>query len=260
MGVSLMKAVILAGGYGTRIGEETQVKPKPMIDIGPHPIIWHIMKLYSHYQIHDFIVCLGYKGHVIKEYFANYHLFRSDFTVDMTDQSIQFHGKDTESWRVTLVDTGEGTMTAGRIKRIQDFIGDSTFCLTYGDGLSDVNMDALIRFHRSHGKHATVTAVQPPGRFGSLALKNQLVVDFTEKPAGDGGWINGGFFVLEPAIFQYISDDASVLETDVLVQLAKQRQLMAYQHDGFWHPMDTLRDKKKLMELWDSGQAPWKVW
>lgn len=255
-----MKAVIFAGGYGSRLSEETLVKPKPMIEIGTRPILWHIMKLYSHYQIQDFIVCLGYKGHVIKEYFANYHLNQSDFTLDMCDHSIQYHGGNTEAWRVTLIDTGEGTETGGRIQQIQHLIGNETFCLTYGDGLGDINITELIHFHQSHGKYASVTAVQPPGRFGSLSLQDQLVVDFTEKSAGDGGWINGGFFVLEPEIFPYIKTKTAVWETDVLVQLAKEQQLMAYKHAGFWSPMDTLRDKKKLVELWDRNQSPWKVW
>lgn len=255
-----MKAVILAGGYGTRIGEETQVKPKPMIEIGPQPILWHIMKLYSHYGIREFIICLGYKGHAIKEYFIHYYMRHTDFTLDMGSNTVDYHGDNTVPWKVTLIDTGEGTETGGRIKRVQAYVGDSTFCLTYGDGVSNVNIAELIAYHQSHGKYATVTAVQPPGRFGSLTLAQQQVIDFTEKPAGDGGWINGGFFVLEPDVFPYILDDAAVWETDVLTELARQGQLMAYEHRGFWHPMDTMRDKKKLVDLWERGQAPWKVW
>lgn len=255
-----MKAVILAGGYGTRIGEETHLKPKPMIEIGAKPILWHIMKLFSHYGINEFIICLGYKGHVIKEFFLNYNWYMSDFTIDMNRNEITNQSSNTEPWKITLINTGENTETGGRIKRIQNYVGDEPFCLTYGDGLSNVNINELIQFHKKHGKLATVTAVQPPGRFGSLILENQTVLEFKEKPLGDGGWINGGFFVLNPAVFNYILDDSSVWETDVLVQLANHKQLHAYQHNGFWQPMDTLRDKKKLVELWKNKNAPWKVW
>ncbi|WP_028593388.1 glucose-1-phosphate cytidylyltransferase [Paenibacillus assamensis] len=255
-----MKAVILAGGYGTRIGEETNLKPKPMVEIGAQPILWHIMKIFSHYGIGEFIICLGYKGHIIKEYFSNYRLYRSDFTIDMDKGEITHHATNAEPWKVTLVDTGEGTETGGRVKRIADYVGNDTFCLTYGDGVGDVNIEELIRYHKQHGKSATVTAVQPPGRFGSLFVENQMVVNFREKPVGDGGWINGGFFVLEPTVFNYIANDQSVWETDVLMKLAEQKQLAAYHHHGFWHPMDTMRDKKKLHSLWEDNQAPWKVW
>ncbi|UHA73677.1 glucose-1-phosphate cytidylyltransferase [Paenibacillus sp. 481] len=255
-----MKAVILAGGYGTRIGEETHLKPKPMIEIGSKPILWHIMKLYSFYGINEFIICLGYKGHVIKQYFSNYYLYMSDFTLDMAKDEVISHSNNVEPWKVTLVDTGEDTETGGRIKRIKDYVGDEAFCLTYGDGLSNININELIQFHQQQGKLATVSAVQPPGRFGSLMLQDQMVADFKEKPIGDGGWVNGGFFVIEPDVFHHISDDRTVWETDVLVKLAQQQQLAAYQHNGFWHPMDTLRDKKKLLELWDTKNAAWKVW
>ncbi len=255
-----MKAVILAGGYGTRIGEETHLKPKPMIEIGTKPILWHIMKIFSYYGINEFIICLGYKGHLIKEYFSNYNLHMSDFTLDMSKNEVINHSNNAEPWKVTLIDTGEGTETGGRIKRIQKYVGNETFCLTYGDGVGNIHIKKLIEFHQKHGKYATVTAVQPPGRFGSLMLLDQMVVDFKEKPLGDGGWINGGFFVLEPAIFSFISDDQTIWETNSLVKLAKQNQLAAYRHDGFWHPMDTLRDKQKLMDLWDRKNAPWKVW
>ncbi|WP_459502319.1 glucose-1-phosphate cytidylyltransferase [Bacillus sp. C1] len=255
-----MKAVILAGGYGTRIGEETHRIPKPMIEIGTKPILWHIMKLFSHHGIKEFIICLGYKGHIIKEFFLNYTLLMSDFSIDMSSNTITNHSNSTEPWKITLIDTGENSETGGRIKRIQNYVDDKPFCLTYGDGLSDVNIQKLIEFHQQHGKLATVTAVQPPGRFGSLILNKQTVSAFKEKPLGDGGWVNGGFFVLDPQVFNYISGDTSVFETETLVQLANQKQLDAYQHQGFWHPMDTLRDKKKLVELWENNTAPWKVW
>ncbi|OXM84408.1 glucose-1-phosphate cytidylyltransferase [Paenibacillus rigui] len=255
-----MKAVILAGGFGTRIGEETHLIPKPMIEIGSQPILWHIMKILSACGIQEFIICLGYKGHVIKEYFANYSLYKSDVTLDMAANETTYHTNKAEPWKVTLIDTGEHTETGGRIKRIQDYIGAETFCMTYGDGLSNVDMKQLFAFHRQHGKLATVTAVQPPGRFGSLVLREEQVVEFQEKPAGDGGWINGGFFVLEPAVFDLIEGDSSVWETDVLTRLVSSNQLAAYRHEGFWHPMDTLRDKKKLVELWQNHNAPWKVW
>ncbi|GMK44274.1 glucose-1-phosphate cytidylyltransferase [Paenibacillus glycanilyticus] len=255
-----MKAVILAGGYGTRIGEETHLIPKPMIEIGGQPILWHIMKLYSHYGIHDFVICLGYKGLAIKQYFVNYHLMMSDVTFDWRNQDTVYHTRHVEPWTITLVDTGEGTETGGRVRRIASYVGDEPFCLTYGDGLSNVNIRELITHHKLQGKLATVTAVQPPGRFGSLHLQDCSVKDFEEKPAGDGGWINGGYFVVEPKVFDFIGSDRTVWETDVLLQLAKLNQFSAYRHKGFWQPMDTLRDKKKLLELWNSGTAPWKVW
>ncbi|MCU4819708.1 glucose-1-phosphate cytidylyltransferase [Bacillus cereus] len=255
-----MKAVILAGGYGTRIGEETHLKPKPMIEIGTKPILWHIMSLFSHYGITEFIICLGYKGYAIKEFFLNYNLHTSDFTIQLCDNTITSRSHHVEPWKVTLIDTGQKTETGGRIKRIQKYVGAETFLLTYGDGVSDVNLQELIKFHKQHGKTATVTAVQPPGRFGSLILNEQSVLAFKEKPLGDGGWVNGGFFVLNHEIFNYINGDTSVFETDTLVQLVNKQELNAYQHTGFWHPMDTLRDKKKLVELWESNHAPWKVW
>jgi glucose-1-phosphate cytidylyltransferase len=255
-----MKAVILAGGYGTRIGEETHLIPKPMIEIGAKPILWHIMKLFSHYGINEFIICLGYKGHIIKDFFLNYNLRMSDFSINMNANEVINHSNNAEPWKITLVDTGENSETGGRIKRIQKYVGDETFCLTYGDGVSNVNIKELIQFHKKHGKLATVTAVQPPGRFGSLILDEQAVSAFEEKPLGDGGWVNGGFFVLNSQVFNYISGDTSVFESDTLVQLANQKQLHAYQHTGFWHPMDTLRDKKKLVGLWETNNAPWKVW
>lgn len=255
-----MKAVILAGGYGTRIGEETHLRPKPMIEIGPKPILWHIMKLFSFYGINEFIICLGYKGYLIKEYFSNYNIYMSDFTLDMSTNDITYHANNVEPWKVTLIDTGEDTATGGRIKRIQNYVDDEVFCLTYGDGLSNVNIKELVEFHEKQGTIATVTAVQPPGRFGSLVIHDQMVSEFKEKPLGDGGWINGGFFVLDPTVFNFISDDETVWETDSLFHLAKLKQLSAYKHSGFWHAMDTLRDKKRLVELWDNKSAPWKVW
>ncbi|MED2491469.1 glucose-1-phosphate cytidylyltransferase [Bacillus thuringiensis] len=255
-----MKAVILAGGYGTRIGEETDLKPKPMIEIGTKPILWHIMSLFSHHGITEFIICLGYKGYVIKEFFLNYNLHMSDFTIQLCDNTITSHSHHVEPWKVTLIDTGQKTETGGRIKRIQKYVGDEPFLLTYGDGVSNVNLQELIKFHKQHGKMASVTAVQPPGRFGSLILNEQSVLAFKEKPLGDGGWVNGGFFVLNHEIFNYISGDTCVFETDTLVQLVNKQELTAYQHTGFWHHMDTLRDKKKLVELWESNHAPWKVW
>lgn len=256
-----MKVVILAGGLGTRISEETHLKPKPMIEIGGKPILWHIMKLYSAHGVHDFIICCGYKGYVIKEYFANYFLHMSDVTFDMTHNCMEVHERKAEPWRVTLVDTGENTLTGGRLKRVARYIeGEEAFCFTYGDGLSDVNISALVNFHREHGKIATVTAVQPPGRYGALVLDGNGVTGFAEKPRGDGGVINGGFFVLSPKVLDYIADDESAWEGDPLQQLAIGRELMAYQHAGFWQPMDTLRDKNQLEELWLSGKAPWKIW
>ena len=256
-----MKAVILAGGLGTRLSEETSRKPKPMVEIGGKPILWHIMKIYSHYGIHEFIICCGYMGYVIKEYFANYFLHMSDVTFDMRHNTMEVHKKYAEPWRVTVVDTGEATMTGGRIKRIGEYLQDEdAFCLTYGDGLADINIHKLIQFHRSHGKLATVTAVQPPGRFGALALDEEQVISFIEKPLGDGSWINGGFFVLSPRVLGYIEGDDTIWEREPLEKLAADGQLMAYRHAGFWHPMDTLRDKNYLESLWSSGNAPWKVW
>lgn len=256
-----MKVVILAGGLGTRLSEETTIKPKPMVEIGGRPILWHILKSYSAYGLNEFIICCGYKGFIIKEFFANYFLHTSDVTFDMTRNSMQTHQSHSEPWKVTLVDTGDETMTGGRIKRVKNFIGRETFCLTYGDGVADVNITQLIEFHRGHKCRATLTAVQPPGRFGALAISNQTRIDaFQEKPTGDGGFVNGGFFVLEPEVIDYIKDDQTVWERHPLERLAKDGQLHAFRHDGFWHPMDTLRDKVKLEELWASGKAPWKVW
>jgi glucose-1-phosphate cytidylyltransferase len=256
-----MKAVILAGGLGTRISEESHLKPKPMIEIGGKPILWHIMKIYSHYGINDFIICLGYKGYVIKEYFANYFLHMSDVTFDMAHNQMEVHEKYAEPWRVTLVDTGESTMTGGRLKRVKDYLSsDEPFCFTYGDGVSNVRVDELVEFHRRHGKLATVTAIQPPGRYGSLNLTGPLVRSFQEKPAGDGAWINGGFFVLNPQAVDAIEGDSTSWEGGPLEGFALQEQLVAYQHAGFWQAMDTLRDKNHLEELWTAGKAPWKIW
>jgi glucose-1-phosphate cytidylyltransferase len=256
-----MKVVILAGGLGTRISEETVARPKPMIEIGGKPILWHIMKIYSHFGFHDFIICLGFKGYIIKEYFSNYFLHMSDVTFDMRHNSMQVHQQYAEPWKVTLVETGLETMTGGRVKRIAPYIGDETFMLTYGDGVSDVNIEELVRFHKSKGKVATVTATQPAGRFGSLRIDSgDMVNAFQEKPAGDGSWINGGFFVLEPHILDRIAGDATFFEKEPLEGVARDGQLVAYRHRGFWQPMDTLRDKNHLEELWKSGEAPWKVW
>lgn len=257
-----MKAVILAGGLGTRISEETHLRPKPMIEIGGKPILWHILKLYSHYGINKFVICCGYKGYLIKEYFANYFLHMNDVTFDMHTNSMKVHQKNVEPWEVTLVDTGENTLTGGRLKRVGEYISDSTFCFTYGDGVANVQIDQLIKKHQAGGKLATVTAVQPPGRFGMLALDNRtdLVSGFQEKPQGDGGWINGGFFVLEPGVLDLIDGDNTTWEQEPLKRLAADGQLQAYQHRGFWQPMDTLRDRVQLEELWNSGKAPWKLW
>jgi glucose-1-phosphate cytidylyltransferase len=256
-----MKAVLLAGGLGTRIAEETDVKPKPMIEIGGMPIIWHIMKIYSHYGINDFVICLGYKGYVIKEYFRNYFLHMSNVTFDMKDNSMEVHNAAAEPWRVTLVDTGEKTMIGGRIKRILPYLGDDKeFCLTYGDGVGNVDLKAVADLHRKEGRLATVTAAQPPGRFGSITYKRNRVTGFQEKPAGDGGWINAGFFVLSPAVGRYIDGDATVWEQEPMQRLAAEDQLTVYLHKGFWQPTDTLRDKRHLEDLWASGKAPWKVW
>ncbi len=255
-----MKCVILAGGYGTRISEYTDVRPKPMIEIGNMPILWHIMKTYSAHGINDFVICLGYKSYVIKEYFSNYYLHMSDVTFDMSNNNMTIHHSYSEPWRVTLIDTGINTMTGGRLKRAEDFLDEDDFCFTYGDGVSDINITDLIAFHKKHGGLATLTAVQPPGRFGGLRLDKGRVCEFREKPAGDGGWINGGFFVLSPKVLEYIDDDATVWEREPLERLAAERQLHAYKHLGFWHAMDTLRDKIALDKLWDNGQAPWKQW
>ena len=256
-----MKAVILAGGLGTRISEETHLKPKPMIEIGGRPILWHIMKMYSAHGINDFVVCCGYKGYLIKEYFANYFLHMSDVTFDMSSNSMQVHHQKAEPWRVTLVDTGDNTMTGGRLKRVSTYLQDQpAFCFTYGDGVADLNVSLLIEFHRTHGKLATVTAVQPPGRYGALQMNGSCVSSFTEKPRGDGGLISGGFFVLSPLVLDYIAADDTPWESTPLNRLAGDGELMAYEHLGFWQPMDTLRDKNHLEELWVSGEAPWKVW
>ncbi|MFH1861083.1 MAG: glucose-1-phosphate cytidylyltransferase [bacterium] len=255
-----MKVVILAGGYGTRLSEETVLKPKPLIEIGGKPILWHIMKIYSHYGFNDFIICLGYKGYAIKEYFSNYFLHMSDVTFDMANNSVETLEKYVEPWRVTLIDTGLETMTGGRIGRIQKYI-DGTFMLTYGDGVGDINIKELVDFHTKNGKLATVTSVQPPGRFGTLDIDNDNHVRrFLEKPSGDGIWISGGFFVLEPDIFKYISGDEVLWEREPLTQIALDGQLMSYQHHGFWQPVDTMREKNILEELWDAKKAPWKVW
>lgn len=255
-----MKCVILAGGLGTRISEESVLKPKPMIEIGGKPIIWHIMKIYSAHGIDDFVVCLGYKGYVIKEYFANYFLHMSDVTIDMKNNKMEVHQKGAEPWRVTLVDTGEDTQTGGRLKRVAPYLGNEDFCFTYGDGVADVNIRELIAFHKSSKVKATLTAVQPPGRFGSLVLEDQLITSFQEKPKGDGGWINGGFFVLSPKVIDLIEGDSTVWERGPLESLAREYQLAAHFHRGFWQPMDTLRDKNHLEELWAGGNPPWRVW
>ncbi len=255
-----MKCVILAGGIGTRISEESGLRPKPMIEIGGKPILWHIMKVYSAHGVNEFVLCLGYKGYVIKEYFANYFLHMSDVTFDMADNSMQVHQKSAEPWKVTLVDTGEATQTGGRLKRVAAYLGDEDFCFTYGDGLADVDIRALIAFHRSQKTRATLTAVQPPGRFGALVLRQERVSSFQEKPKGDGGWINGGFFVLSPKVIDFVEGDNSIWEREPMERLARDGQLAAYFHRGFWQPMDTLRDKNHLEELWASGRPPWKTW
>ena len=256
-----MKAVILAGGLGTRLSEETVTKPKPMVEIGNMPILWHIMKIYSSHGINDFIICLGYKSHMVKEFFADYYLHRSDVTVDIRNRSLAVHHNNTEPWMVTLVDTGEPTATGGRIKRVAKYLNESTFCLTYGDGLSDINITEEIEFHRSHGKLATLAAVHPPGRFGALVLDKQNGVNrFEEKIEGEDSWINAGFFILEPKVLDYIEGDATPWESTPLRRLAKEKQLLAFRHLGFWMPMDSLRDRITLDNLWKSGSAPWKVW
>lgn len=256
-----MKAVILAGGLGTRISEETHLKPKPMVQLGGKPILWHIMKIYAHHGINDFIICCGYKGYIIKEYFANYFLHMSDVTFDMRNNSMQVHQQSAEPWRVTLVDTGENTMTGGRLKRVAPYLRDEdAFCFTYGDGVSDVDISSLIAFHRDQKVKATLTATLPPGRFGALDMEDTRVRSFKEKPKGDGAMINGGFFVLSPSVIDHIDGDSCIWERSPMETLAAQGQLAAYQHHGFWQPMDTLRDKAYLEELWQTGQAPWKVW
>lgn len=256
-----MKAVILAGGLGTRLSEETSLRPKPMVEIGGKPILWHIMKIYSAHGVNDFVICLGYKGYVIKEYFANYFLHMSDVTFDMAKNQMEVHHRHAEPWRVTLVDTGENTLTGGRLKRVAEYLpNDEPFCFTYGDGVADLNIRATIDFHRQHGRLATITAVQPPGRYGALQMQASQVTGFTEKPRGDGGLINGGFFVLSPDVLKLIAGDTTPWEAAPLETLAKDKQLMAFEHSGFWQPMDTQREKNMLEELWASGQAPWKVW
>ncbi len=257
-----MKVVVLAGGYGTRIAEETEVKPKPMVEIGAKPILWHIMKIYSHYGFNDFVILLGYKGYYIKEYFANYFLHQSDITIDMQTNQMQVHNNSSEPWKVTLVDTGIDTMTGGRIKRAQKYIGEEPFLLTYGDGVSDVDIAKSIEFHKSHAKTITITAIQPEARFGNLDIDaNQNIKQFIEKPKTESGWINGGFFVCEPKIFEYLSEDEScIFEQSPLQNLAHEGEMVAFKHDGFWQPMDTLRDNQKLNKLWKENKAPWKVW
>lgn len=256
-----MKAVILAGGLGTRISEETHLRPKPMIEIGGKPILWHILKMYSAHGVNEFVICCGYKGYIIKEYFANYFLHMSDVTFDMVNNRMEVHQKHAEPWRVTLVDTGDSTMTGGRLKRVREYVqDDEAFCFTYGDGVSDVDIAASIRFHQAHGKLATVTAVQPPGRYGALQMDGTAVRAFTEKPRGDGGLINGGFFVVSPKCLDLIEGDATSWEVEPLSRLAARGELMAYEHTGFWQPMDTLREKNLLEDLWQSGEAPWKCW
>jgi len=256
-----MKAVILAGGLGTRLSEETDLKPKPMVEIGGRPILWHIMKMYSAHGVHDFIICCGYKGYIIKEYFANYFLHQSDITISMADNRMEVHQKRAEPWRVTLVDTGDHSMNGGRLKRVVDYVADEdAFFFTYGDGVGDIDIGKTLEFHRRHGKTATLTATYSPGRFGALTIRDSKVTSFKEKPVGDGAMINGGFFVLSPAAIDYVSDDSSVWEEQPLNKLAADGQLMAYEHHGFWQPMDTLRDRRYLEELWESSQAPWKMW
>ena len=255
-----MKAVILAGGLGTRISEETHLKPKPMIEVGGKPILWHVLKIYSAHGINDFIICAGYKGYVIKEYFANYFLHMSDVTFDMKNNRMEVHNQRSEPWRVTILDTGDDTMTGGRLKRVREFVEKAPFCLTYGDGVGDVDITALIEFHKNQRRAATITGVQPPGRFGALNVADNQVLGFQEKPDGDGSWINGGFFVLQPSVLDLIEGDSTIWERSPLETLASSDQLSIYKHRGFWQPMDTLRDKTHLEELWAAGQAPWKVW
>ncbi len=257
-----MKVLILAGGFGSRLGEETDLKPKPMIEIGGKPILWHIMKTYSHYGYNEFVILLGYKGYYIKEYFANYFLHQNDVTIDLRNNSMEIHNNRTEPWKVTLLDTGLNTLTGGRVKRAQDIVGNEPFMLTYGDGVSDINIEKLITFHKKHGKAITMTAVMPEGRFGALdILDDNNIRQFQEKPKGDGSWINGGFFVCEPNVFEYIKDgDATIFERKPLEELAGDGEMFAYKHSGFWRPMDTMRDKELLVKLWGGNIAPWKVW
>jgi glucose-1-phosphate cytidylyltransferase len=255
-----MKVVLLAGGLGTRISEETHLKPKPMVEVGGKPLLWHVMKIYSAHGINDFVICSGYKGYVIKEYFANYFLHMSDVTFDMCDNRMEVHHRRSEPWRVTIADTGEATMTGGRLKRVREYLGDDTFCFTYSDCVGDINITELIDFHRKEARKATLTGVQPPGRYGALAIENRKVRSFQEKPIGDGGWINGGFFVLEPSVIDLIETDSTVWERSPLDSLAKSGELSVYKHTGFWQPMDTLREKTLLEDLWAAGKAPWKIW
>jgi len=255
-----MKAVILAGGLGSRLSEETDLKPKPMVEIGGKPILWHILKIYSSYGINDFVICLGYKGYVIKEYFANYFLHMSDVTFDMRDNAMQVHKHHAEPWSVTLIDTGDNTMTGGRLKRAKGYIGDEDFCFTYGDGVANIDITALINVHKKEQRLSTVTAVKPPGRFGSLIVEKNQVMRFEEKPAGDGAWINGGFFVLSPKVLDYIEGDDSIWEQEPMRRLAEEQQMSVYLHEDFWRPMDTLREKKLLEDLWKARKAPWKIW
>lgn len=255
-----MKAVILAGGLGTRLSEETAVKPKPMVEVGGRPILWHVMKIYAHHGVTEFVVCLGYKGYVIKEYFANYFLHSADVTFDLANDSVEVHNAKADPWKVTLVDTGKHTQTGGRLARVREYLGDETFCMTYGDGVANVDVSASLEFHKAHGKAATVTGIHPPGRFGVLELDGDAVTSFSEKPAGGGGWINGGFFVLEPRALDVIDGDAVPFEQAPLRRLAEADDLRCFQHHGYWQPMDTLRDKRGLDALWESGDAPWKVW
>lgn len=258
--MQIKKAVILAGGLGTRISEETEVRPKPMIEIGGRPIIWHIMKIYSHYGINEFVICLGYKAYIVKEYFSNYGLHLSDVTFDFKRHETTIHRRNVEPWRITLIDTGADTMTGGRLRRIKPYLDDEPFCMTYGDGVANVDIRALCDFHLGHGADATVTAVQPAGRFGALKTDGDNVLGFQEKPSGDGGWINGGFFVLHPRALDRVTDDSTVWEREPLEGLAADRQLRAYRHHGFWQAMDTLRDKRHLEDMWGSGKAPWRLW
>jgi glucose-1-phosphate cytidylyltransferase len=255
-----VKAVILAGGIGSRLSEETGLRPKPMVEIGGKPILWHIMKIYSAHGIDDFVICLGYRGYMIKEYFANYYLHTCDVSFDVAKGTMEVHHSTTEPWRVTLVDTGEATQTGGRLRRVLSFVGDEDFCFTYGDGVADIDITRVIDFHRRHKLLATVTAVQPPGRFGALELDGDMVGSFEEKPRGDGGWTNGGFFVLSPGVERYLESDETVWEQEPMRALARERQLASFRHDGFWQPMDTLRDCNQLERLWASGQAPWRMW
>ena len=256
-----MKVLILAGGLGSRLSEETTLKPKPMVEIGGYPIIWHIMKMYSNFGLNEFVILLGYKGYLIKEYFSNYYLHQSDMSIDLKNNSMEIHDNKTEPWHVTLIDTGENSMTGGRVKRAQEFVGDNPFLLTYGDGLSDLDINKTIDFHNSKNASITMTAIQPPGRYGALEInKDKSISKFMEKPKGDGSWMNGGFFVCQPEVFDYIDGDQTIFEQEPLMNLAKDKKLFAYHHEGFWACMDTLRDKQMLCDLWDSGKAPWKVW